>query len=107
MRTPFILRCDGCCPGVLLPVAANVSARLQTGLRPSAPQPAAKHQGFFDYALGKINPHGNDYGASIESKRNAIVGNTIDDLYFWSNVATLLLLSGLVGVVLLRMARCR
>ena len=32
--------------------------------------------------------------------RNAVVGNTIDDLYFWSNVVTLLLLSGLVAIVL-------
>ena len=69
---------------------------------PSAPQPPAKHQGFFDYALGKINPRGNDYGATLESRRNAIVGNTIDDLYFWSNVVTLLMLSGLVGIVLLQ-----
>ena len=63
---------------------------------------APKHQGFFDYALGKINPHGIDYGASMESGRNAVVENTIDDLYFWSNVVTLLLLSGLVAIVLLQ-----
>jgi hypothetical protein len=69
---------------------------------PSAPQPPAKHQGFFDYALGNINPRGNDYGATLESRRNAVVGNTIDDLYFWSNVVTLLMLSGLVGIVLLQ-----
>jgi hypothetical protein len=69
---------------------------------PSATQPLAKRQGFFDYALGKINPRGNDYGATLGSGRNAIVGNTIDDLYFWSNVVTLLMLSGLVGIVLLQ-----
>jgi hypothetical protein len=69
---------------------------------PSAQQPPAKHQGFFDYALGKINPRGKDYGATLESRRSAIVGNTIDDLYFWSNVVTLLMLSGLVGIVLLQ-----
>ena len=38
----------------------------------------------------------------MESARNAVVENTIDDLYFWSNVVTLLLLSGLVAVVLLQ-----
>ena len=65
-------------------------------------QSAPKRQGFFDYALGKINPRGIDYGASMESTRNAVVENTIDDLYFWSNVVTLLLLIGLVAVVLLR-----
>jgi hypothetical protein len=75
----------------------------QTPNKLSSPtaQPPAKRQGFFDYALGKINPHGNDYGASIDSARNAAVENTIDDLYFWSNAVTLLLLSGLVAIVLL------
>jgi hypothetical protein len=65
-------------------------------------QTVAKSQGFFDYALGKINPRGVDYGASMESARNAVVENTIDDLYFWSNVVTLLFLGGLVAVVLLQ-----
>jgi len=76
----------------------------QTLDRPSTPttQHVPKRQGFFDYALGKINPRGIDYGASMESARNAVVDNTIDDLYFWSNVVTLLLLSGLVAVVLLQ-----
>jgi hypothetical protein len=76
----------------------------QTLDRPSTPtsQSVPKRQGFFDYALGKINPLGIDYGASMESARNAVVENTIDDLYFWSNVVTLLLLSGLVAVVLLQ-----
>ena len=62
----------------------------QTLDRPTTPtsQSAPKRQGFFDYALGKINPHGIDYGASMESGRNAVVENTIDDLYFWSNVVT-------------------
>jgi hypothetical protein len=76
----------------------------QTLDRPTTPtsQSAPKRQGFFDYALGKINPRGIDYGALMESARNAVVQNTIDDLYFWSNVVTLLLLSGLVAVVLLQ-----
>jgi hypothetical protein len=38
----------------------------------------------------------------MESGRNAVVVNTIDDLYFWSNVLTLLLLSELVAIVLLQ-----
>jgi hypothetical protein len=76
----------------------------QTLGRPTTPtsQAAPKRQGFFDYALSKINPHGIDYGTSMESGRNAVVENTIDDLYFWSNVVTLLLLSGLVAIVLLQ-----
>jgi hypothetical protein len=73
----------------------------------SQPSAAAQHsphrpQGFFDYALGKINPNGNDYGASIEAGRDAVVEHTIDDLYFWSNVVTLLLLTGMTAVVFLQ-----
>ena len=63
-------------------------------------QSATKRQGFFDYALRKVNPHDMDYGSRMASARDAIVGYTIDDLYFWSNVLTLLLLSGLVAIVL-------
>ena len=65
-------------------------------------QPAPKRQGFFDYALGKINPRGNDYGASMASTRSAVVEDTIDDLYFWSNAVTLILLCGLAAIVLLQ-----
>jgi hypothetical protein len=65
-------------------------------------QPATKRQGFFDYALGKINPRGNDYGASMASTRSAVVEDTIDDLYFWSNTVTLIFLCGLAAVVLLQ-----
>lgn len=59
-------------------------------------------QGFFDYALGKINPAGTDYGASLQQARDAAVDHSIDDLYFWSNVVTLLLLTGAVSVILLQ-----
>ena len=101
MRTPVILRSMAV---ALAFFSLSLPSLVQTPNRPgpSAPQPPPKPQGFFDYALGKINPRGNDYGATLESRRNAIVGNTIDDLYFWSNVVTLLMLSGLVGIVLLQ-----
>jgi hypothetical protein len=73
----------------------------QSSGKPSpAPAPPAKRQGFFDYALGKINPNGNDYGAAAGNVRDAAVSHTIDDLYFWSNVLTLLLLTGACGAVL-------
>lgn len=65
-------------------------------------QPLPKRQGFFEYALGKINSRENDYGASMASTRSAVVEDTIDDLYFWSNVVTLILLCGLATIVLLQ-----
>jgi len=76
----------------------------QTPSVPNSPvtQPPQKRQGFFDYALGKINPRGNDYGASMASTRSAVVEDTIDDLYFWSNAVTLLMLCGLAALVLLQ-----
>lgn len=64
--------------------------------RPASP----KRQGFFDYALGKINPSGTDYGASLSAQRGVLVEHTVDDLYFWSNALTLLLLSGAATVIL-------
>lgn len=73
-------------------------------LNPAAPSQYSprKQEGFFDFVLGKINPNGNDYGARMQSGRDAVVVNTVDDLYFWSNVMTLLLLAGSVAVILLQ-----
>jgi hypothetical protein len=68
---------------------------------PSASQRAAnKPQGFADYALGKINPNDTDYGATLDAMRGTAVKQTIDDLYFWSNVMALILLSGVTTVFL-------
>jgi hypothetical protein len=99
MRSSAVIR------WVLIAIALCCVAGQFVGQAPSEPgartaQSAPKRQRFLDYALGKVNPHDKNYGASIESARNAIVGYTIDDLYFWSNVVTLLLLCGLVAIVL-------
>ena len=56
-----------------------------------------KHQpqrrvGFFDYYLGKINPDGKDYGGELRSTRATVVEKSVDDIYFWSNGISLLLL---------------
>ena len=99
MRSSAIIR------WVLIAVAFCCVAGQFVGQTPSEPgvqtlQSAPKRQGFLDYALGKVNPHDTDYGSKMASARNAVVGYTIDDLYFWSNVVTLLLLCGLVAIVL-------
>lgn len=70
--------------------------------KPAPTRSAQRSQGFFDYALGKINPQEKDYGAAIEAHRSGAVEHTIDDLYFWSNVLTLLLLCGTATIVLLQ-----
>jgi hypothetical protein len=70
--------------------------------KPAPTRSARKPQGFFDYALGEINPQEKDYGAAIETRRSGAVEHTIDDLYFWSNVLTLFLLCASAAVVLLQ-----
>ena len=71
--------------------------------RSTSPQRAVQtqrqRQGFFDYALGKINPSNTDYGAAIAGDRFSVVDHTIDDLYFWSNVITLGLLVCATGIL--------
>jgi hypothetical protein len=70
--------------------------------KPTPERSTQKPQGFFDYALGKINPQDKDYGTAIEERRKGTVEHTVDDLYFWSNVVTLLLLCGATAIVLLQ-----
>ena len=82
--------------------AATSLAQTQTQAAVAPQRSPHKQQGFFDYVLGKVNPNGNDYGASMQAGRDAVVANTVDDLYFWSNALTLLLLSGSVMIVLLQ-----
>jgi hypothetical protein len=65
-------------------------------------QSGVRRQGFFDYVLDKINPQDKDYGAELERGRNAVVEHSIDDLYFWSNVVSLLLLTAAAGVIFLQ-----
>jgi hypothetical protein len=97
MRRPFAIS-----PLVLLSLLFLSTVPAQSlSSAPSAP-PSHKQQGFFDYVLGKINPEGRDYGASMETARGALVEHTIDDLYFWSNVVTLLLLTGVSALTFLQ-----
>lgn len=73
---------------------------------PTSAQPqhdARKRQGFLDYALDKVNPGNKDYGSSVQADRESVVANTIDDLYFWSNVLTLLLLCASAAAILLQL----
>ncbi|MFC5861708.1 hypothetical protein ACFPT7_05345 [Acidicapsa dinghuensis] len=98
-RIPVVIR------RVLMATALCCVATQFLGQTPNEPgvhasQLTPKRQGFFDYALGQVNPHDTDYGSRMVAARNAVVGYTIDDLYFWSNVATLLLLCGLAAIVL-------
>lgn len=92
MRRPPIVR--NLIVGLFL---CGLSLPFHGEIPPSSPpvitHPPSKHQGFFDYALGKVNPADRDYGATMQAGRDAVVTDTVDDLFFWSNVLTLLLFS--------------
>ncbi len=99
MQTPVIIRTVVFAIAFLCPCGSSFA---QTVNRPAAEaaQPVAKRQGFFDYALGKINPQNKDDGAAMASHRAAVVEDSVDDLYFWSNAVTLMMLCALAAIVL-------
>ena len=89
-------------PAVILlfcAIAPGLVAQTQT-VQPEKTGPTQRQrQGFFDFALGKINPSNTDYGAAMAEGRSELVGHTIDDLYFWSNLVTLGLLVCAAGII--------
>lgn len=88
--------------GLMFSWCSDTVAQSADQERPVPTRSVQRPKGFFDYALGKINPQDKDYGTAIEARRGDAVEDTVDDLYFWSNVMTLLLLCGVAGVVLLQ-----
>ena len=89
-------------PAVILlfcAIAPGLVAQTQT-VQPEKTGPTqGQRQGFFDYALGKINRSNTDYGTAMANGRSDLVGHTIDDLYFWSNAVTLGLLVCSAGII--------
>jgi hypothetical protein len=83
-------------------LGAMASAQPQDTSKPIASDRGTGRRGFLDYALGKINPKDRDYGALMQAERETAVRHTIDDLYFWSNVLSLLLLTGAVAIIFLQ-----
>ena len=79
--------------------APNMVGQTQSTSPQKAVQTQRQSQGFFDYALGKINPSNTDYGTAMANGRSDLVGHTIDDLYFWSNAVTLGLLVCSAGII--------
>lgn len=56
-------------------------------------------QSFVDFTLQRINPSDKDYGRCLEEGRTIVIGETIKNGYFWSNVVTLSLLGCLFVIV--------
>ena len=80
-------------------IAPGLVAQTPTVPPEKSGQALRQRQGFFDYALGKINPSNTDYGVTLADGRGNLVGHTVDDLYFWSNIVTLGLLVCAVGII--------
>jgi hypothetical protein len=75
--------------GTMMPV---VFAQQQSTHSPAAAGPAKQKDGFIDYALKQINPSNQDYGQCISDGRRILLSETIENVYFWSNVLSLSLL---------------
>lgn len=80
----------------------SVSAQPQLAFQPRAAARLEKQRGIFDYALGKVNHDDRNYGALGQALHESVVQQTVDNLYFWSNVVSLVLLAGAVSVILLQ-----
>ncbi|AXC15419.1 hypothetical protein ACPOL_6175 [Acidisarcina polymorpha] len=78
--------------GFALSASSLYPAQSTPPAAPSKPAPK-RSQGVLDYALGKINPDNKDYGNSAADARSELVGYTIQNIYFWSNVLSLSLLA--------------
>ena len=68
---------------------------------PNSQRPPHRQEGFIDYAMGKINPENRDVGAQLHADRTALVEQSINNLYFWSNLFTLSLLFLTTGLLFL------
>ncbi len=66
-------------------------------------RPVHRPEGFFDYAMGKVNPTNRDYGTETQEMRDGFVSHSIDDRYFWSNACTLTLLIGITAFLFLHL----
>ena len=86
-------------PPLFCLAATNMVGQTQSTSPQKAVQTQRQSQGFFDYALGKINPSNTDYGTAMANGRSDLVGHTVDDLYFWSNAVTLGLLVCAAGII--------
>jgi hypothetical protein len=89
---------------ISLGLLSNAGAALAQN-QDAAPQNPARaphrQQGFLDYTLAKINPGNRDIGAELQADRTAIVEQSINNLYFWSNVFTLSLLVAATALLFL------
>jgi hypothetical protein len=83
---------------VILAAAIHPVVAQQQRPRPDSNAPKAK-DGFIDFTLKRINPSNEDYGQCITDGRKLLVMETVESVYFWSNVASLTLLGCFFSVI--------
>jgi hypothetical protein len=71
----------------------------------SGPPPSPHRDGFVAFTLKRINPSDTDYGEIVGHERSLIAVQTIENAYFWSNIAALGLLGCLFIVVVYQQLR--
>jgi hypothetical protein len=79
--------------GIVLAALAASGQTPRSSYDPAANRPAKQRDSFMDFALKKLNPQDIDYGENIEEMRRTAIVATMDDYYYWSNLAAI---SGLV-----------
>jgi hypothetical protein len=86
--------------GMLSSVDAALGQRKNAAL-PNSSRQQPRQQGLLDYTLGKINPENKDIGTQLQADRTAFVEESVNNLYFWSNVFTLSLLCSACALLFL------
>jgi len=72
----------------------------RSGFDPSGQQhPRQQKDGFVDFTLKRINPCDKDYGQFLNDGRKLLLQESIENVYFWSNVFALGLLGCLFIVI--------
>jgi len=55
----------------------------------SQPHSSKREDGFVDFTVKRINPLNRDYGQCLDEGRKVLLGETIKNGYYWSNVTAL------------------
>jgi hypothetical protein len=87
---------------LILVATLHTTFALQQGPGPVSPEPSnapKAKDGFIDFTLKRINPSNEDYGQCITDGRQLLVSETVESIYFWSNIAALTLLGCFFSVI--------
>jgi hypothetical protein len=75
--------------GVVFAALSASGQASRSSYDPSAGHAAKQHDSFADFFMKRLNPEDTDYGQRIEEMRRTAILATIDDYYYWSNLASI------------------